>query len=394
MQLIVAWPDWNTRVDRCLMFSHTAEWLDAVYLLTACPLRPDVIDRLHPKAQVVMLGSGLSGIRFRQAVRRFAHDIVEQAVASGQQTILHDLAIARLIPNPLGSQKAARQLVRGVVSFYSPTVIAARTRAWRTNRQKRLGLRQEWANWRSVLTRLPLEFYSAGVAHAVIGNNEDIRADVIRYYRRPPQRVFVMPAEIDIDYFADAGRLPDMEPPTVLFCGRLYERKGIFDLLVAAKQLQDKGVACRFLLVGDNSLEPERIARTIADYALSQVVSILPVQPRMAVRDLMRSCSVFAFPSYFEGSPRVVKEAMAAGCPVVTYDIPGTRLFDPSGEALRLIPLGDKTGLAQAVGQLLRDPDYRARLGAAGQRCMQAGFGLTAVAGQLVNLYSRLFQAA
>lgn len=388
MELIVAWPDWNWRPDRCLMFAHTAQWLDRVQLLTAVPLRPELAARLHPAAEVVYLGAHLKGMAFRRAVRDAAAKLLQER--AGHQVALHDLAIARLLPSAPLLREAADVDVRGLVSLYIPTPTAWQTRAWRAERGQRLPWRQELNHARSVAQRLPLEYYASRVADAVTGNSEQIRQDVMRAYGVSAARAHTMPAEVDSDYFAWAP-LRTAQPPILLFCGRLYARKGVFDLLAMADRLRAAGLDFRLRLVGHNEVEAGPIAQEIDRLRLRELVETIPFQPRARIRELMQEAAVFVFPSYLEGSPRAVKEAMATGCPAVAYDIPGTRILDPQGEALRLAPLGDVERFTAEVARLLRDPAERARLGAAGQQQMQQTFSVQAVAQQMVALYQQVF---
>jgi glycosyltransferase involved in cell wall biosynthesis len=280
--------------------------------------------------------------------------------------------------------------VRGVVSFYSPTVHGFLSRAWRPN-GRRLELKQEFVHWRSSLLKIPQEFYAAQVADAVIGNSDQIRQDVQRYYRKPAGRAFSLPAAVDYEYWAAEGEVAS-HTPIIFYCGRLYARKGVFDLLQACRQLAQSGLEFRLVLAGEDQLEGEQVAQAVSALGLDHHVTLLPHQPRPRIRELMQTATLFVFPSYFEGSPRAVKEAMAAGCPVVTYDIPGTRFIDPSGESLRLVPLGDLEALAQAIQELLISPAHRDALGQAGQRRMKQFFSTRVIAARLVSLYHQLFE--
>lgn len=388
MELIVAWPDWNYRPDRCLMFAHTAEWLDRVQLLTAVPLRQELQARLHSRAEVVYLGQDLKGFSFRRAVRQAAAALLK--TPAGRQIILQDLAIARLLPNPAARTSTGRENVRGVVSLYTPTPTAWKARAWRADRGQRLPWRQELNHVKSVAIKLPLEYYACRVADAVTGNSEQIRRDAIYSYGVSPERTHAMPAEVDSEYFASTPRRA-AQPPILLFCGRLYARKGVFDLLSMANSLRAAGLDFRLRLVGHNQVEADQISQEIDRLDLREIVETIPFQPRARIRDLMQEAAVFVFPSYLEGSPRAVKEAMATGCPTVAYDIPGTRILDPQGEALRLVPVGDSERFTNEVAQLLRHPLERERQGAAGQRQMQQTFSVQAVAQQMVALYQQVF---
>ena len=388
MQLIVAWPNWNTRADRCLMFSNIGEWIDKVYLITAKDIEPSISARLHPNSQIIYLDQSLSGWSFLRGVRSASRKILVEATDHNQQTILHDLAVARLIPKPLGLN-INHNLIRTVVSFYSPTVSNWTLRAWRTNRNERLPWKQEFTHLYSVLPRIPMEFFTARFADAVIGNNEQIKDDVIGKYGKNAACVFNMPTEVDTEFFD--GERDESIHPKILFCGRLYSRKGVFDLLYAVSMVREQSASFTLQLVGDNSIEKNEIDKKIKELNLSGNVEIIPHQPRASIKNLMKTATVFVLPSYLEGSPRVVKEAMAAGCPVVTYDIPGTRAIDPSGKSLILVPVGDISGLAIAIMGLLNNVQMRRELGNIGREFVKDKYSLPSVSRQIFKLYEALY---
>ena len=89
---------------------------------------------------------------------------------------------------------------------------------------------------------------------------------------------------------------------------------------------------------------------------------------------LMHLMDVFALPSYREGMPRSILEAMAAGRPVVATDIRGCREEVVEGETGFLVPTRDVAELANRLERLVVDPGLRARLGAAGQARAAAEF--------------------
>lgn len=390
MILIVAWPNWNVRADRCRMFAATAEWLDGVFLLTSDALSPELNTQLHPNAQVIYPESPVRGWGFRDWARRKAFQIMSQAAHDNKPIVLHDLAIARLIPVRGLLRRRAKPEVRTVLSLYSPTYSNFRDRRWRVDSGKRLTRRQEYIYWHAAVTRLPLEYISCRLADVVTGNSEEICQDVVDGYRISSNRVYFMPTAVDLDYFYPYNA-HKVDPPQILFCGKMLSRKGVFDLLEVGHRLLAEGRSFEMLFVGQNSLEAPQIAHTVKDLGLEGVTTFLPHQSREKIRKLMHRASLLVLPSYLEGSPRVVKEAMAAGCPVVTYDLPGTRQLDEAGSAIQFVALGNINALSQAIKRLLDSETEREHRGRVGLKLVRESYGTRSVAKQMTNMYKELF---
>ncbi len=98
---------------------------------------------------------------------------------------------------------------------------------------------------------------------------------------------------------------------------------------------------------------------------------------------------MLVLPSWIEGLPLVVLEAMAAGVPVVATSVGGTPEAVVDGETGLLVPPRDVDALAGAIDALLSDPERAQRLGAAGRRRARERFDADAAAQRVVGLYDR-----
>lgn len=142
--------------------------------------------------------------------------------------------------------------------------------------------------------------------------------------------------------------------PVVLAVARLAPQKGLETLLDAAQRSKGSDPAPRVVIVGDGPLHDTLAARIAAER--------LPVRlagRRDDVADLLAAADVAVSASVWEGQPVFVQEALRAGVAVVATDAGGTR--EVTGEAARLVPVGDAAALADALSQLVGDPAERAR---------------------------------
>ncbi len=198
----------------------------------------------------------------------------------------------------------------------------------------------------------------------------------------PPQRIRRIPLWVDAGYILGIpaapppGAPPDPvvpgEGPLVLFIGQLKIRKG-YDLL--ARAMPDVLAACptaRFVFLGQNPAQAAELeAICAANGSRHALVLLGPVDEGAKVR-LLRRAACLVYPTRYElfGLPPL--EAMVAGCPVVSTDLPVVRDMIQSETNGLLAPPEDPAGLAAAIRRLLDDPALRARL-IAGGRAVAAG---------------------
>ncbi|WP_226010904.1 glycosyltransferase family 4 protein [Halomicrobium salinisoli] len=144
----------------------------------------------------------------------------------------------------------------------------------------------------------------------------------------------------------------------ILFVGRLERGKGLFDLLEAFESVDD----AKLLIAGTGALY-EPLADAVRDQELeAELLGYCDDVP-----SLMASADVFVLPSYREGTPRVITEAMAAGLPVVATDIAGIPEQVRDGETGYLVEPGDVRSLSDHLEELLDDPQKRTQFGRAGR---------------------------
>ncbi len=169
------------------------------------------------------------------------------------------------------------------------------------------------------------------------------------------QSVVVNGSGVDMNRFA---RKPLPQAPVVLMVARLVWSKGIREYLRAAAIVRRQNPAVRFLLVGGLDSNPESLrAEELEENIQNSVIEYCGHCED--VRPYLEQCSVFVLPSYHEGTPRCVLEAMAVGRPIVTTDAPGCRETVRDGDNGFLVPVGDGETLAQRILQLAKDPQLR-----------------------------------
>ncbi len=103
------------------------------------------------------------------------------------------------------------------------------------------------------------------------------------------------------------------------------------------------------------------------------------------MRPAIQQCHVYVLPSYHEGLPRTVLEAMAMGRPIITTDVPGCRETVVPGENGFLVPAKDAPTLAGAMGQFLARPELMARMAERSRRLAEERFDVRAVNAKMLR---------
>ena len=202
-------------------------------------------------------------------------------------------------------------------------------------------------------------------------------------------KVHVVHCGLEKEYFTAA---PSMEvSKNRLVCvGRLCEQKGQLLLIEAARQLRAQNVDLELVLAGDGEMRPE-IEALVTLYRLEKNVRITGWIGGKQVADEIRQARALILPSFAEGLPVVIMEAMALKKPVISTFVAGIPELVKTGEHGWLVPASDIEALVKAVKTCLETPERElTRMGEAGS---ERAFSRHLVDVQVANL-ANLFAAA
>jgi glycosyltransferase involved in cell wall biosynthesis len=171
----------------------------------------------------------------------------------------------------------------------------------------------------------------------------------------------------------------------LLFVGRLSAVKGVPLLLAALARARVERPSLTLTLVGDG---PERahLEAEARALELGKAVAFLGYRSQEEVAQLLAEASVLVLPSFAEGVPVVLMEAMATGLPVVATRIAGIPELVEDGVSGRLVPPGEEDALARAILEVVQDPAKAAEMGAAGRSRVRSSFDARTEAARLARL--------
>jgi glycosyltransferase involved in cell wall biosynthesis len=204
------------------------------------------------------------------------------------------------------------------------------------------------------------------------------------------EKLRIVHCGIDPDVFGPVQRTRRSgEPLRILCVGRLVAVKGQAVLLEAVADLRGRGMAVHLTLVGDG---PSRgaLERRAAELGLAEHVTFTGPLGDDRMPGFYAAADVFCLPTFAEGLPIVLMEAMATELPVVTTPVAGIPELVEDRVTGRIVAPADAEGLADALEELARDPKLARRLGAAGRQKVLEDFDIRDAATELERLFAPL----
>lgn len=197
---------------------------------------------------------------------------------------------------------------------------------------------------------------------AVFFQNPDDRAVFQEMGLFPPKLPVTMinGSGVDLDWYAPRS-LP--ATPIFLLIARLLADKGIREYVAAARALKAEFPQARFRIAGDVDPNPLSVSRAeVAQWVSEGVIEYLGALDD--VRPAFAEAQIYVLPSYREGTPRTVLEAMAMGRPIITTDAPGCRETVVHGRNGYLVPVRDVEALRSAMERFIVEPELASEMGA------------------------------
>lgn len=242
---------------------------------------------------------------------------------------------------------------------------------------------------RSGVQTVARKLYSTALrrAHAVIFQNPDDAREFLDLGLLSSG----VPVEVVNGSGVDLTHFSFQEPRTAdgnftfLMVARLLKAKGLLEYAAAAIEVRRLYPNARFLLIGDLDENPDAVpASAVESWTKAGVMEWLG--PITDVRPYLNECDVFVLPSYREGTPRAVLEALATGRAIVTTHAPGCRETVQDQQNGFLVPVGDVNALASAMKRFLETPSLAASMGVESRRIAETKYDLRLVNAEMLRI--------
>lgn len=236
------------------------------------------------------------------------------------------------------------------------------------------------------LTALVTTLYRSALARAetVVFHNQDNRDVFVsrRIIEAEKSRVG-RGSGVDLEHFA--FRPLPASGSVFLVIARLLGEKGLREYATAAKNVRARHPEATFQILGPADSSPDSIpleeVQAWHDQGIIQYLGVTyDVRPRI------EDCHIYVLPSYHEGMPRSVLEAMAMGRPILTTDVPGCRETVVPGENGFLVPMADVAALEDRLTWFLGNRDQWARMGLASRRMTEKHFDVHKINAEMITM--------
>lgn len=211
------------------------------------------------------------------------------------------------------------------------------------------------------------------------------------------QRIFEETTLVDDEYLRDFSiekrirRAQSHKPTRLLFLSRILREKGICETIQAVRKLREKRHDICLTVAGDGPFfnEARQFARTVG---AAESVSFLGYVKGQQKKGLLVNSDIFVFPSYSEGMPNSVLEAMAFGLPVVTRPVGGIKDFFMNGEHGYMTESKDPEIIATLIERIMTDRALMTKMSRTVHEYAKKRFMASSVAERLTDIYKTMMR--
>ena len=286
---------------------------------------------------------------------------------------------------------------RGVTHIHAHFGEVPATVAWfaaELGRRRSATSVQTWSvtvhGWREftneAAANLPQKFRAAAF---VAGISDFTRAQLMRIAgaTHANERFHVVRCGLPMDSYPFDPRAEMSAVPNILMVARLSEEKGHTIVLEALALLKSQGTTMNVVFIGSGPIQA-RLAAQATKLGLDEQVNWMGAQEPSVVHEQLKQCDIFCLPSFAEGLPVVLMEAMAVGRPVITTFISGIPELVENNVTGLVLPAGRSDLLADALRRLTTDSELRHHIVKHGRQRVEAQHDVEPIARQLAELFT------
>lgn len=217
----------------------------------------------------------------------------------------------------------------------------------------------------------------------VIALSQEWKKEFVKIFNHP--RIEVVNNGIDIEKFLEGRNSIEEYNKSFLFLGRLGKRKGAWDVLEAVKKIKNIYPELKVYMAGDG--EVEKVREKVIEEDLNDQISVVGWTDFDGKIELMKKTSTLLLPSYNEGLPMSILEAMAAGKVIITTDVGGIPEVIKSNENGIIIKPGDVDGLSKAMLFVIENKKFDVLCSENNIRKIEENFSIRIAHSKIIDIY-------
>jgi len=237
----------------------------------------------------------------------------------------------------------------------------------------------------------PLELKHINASDIIVTVSNPI-AKELKEYNLDPEDVIVVGNGVDEKFFFPNQKKSVNDDKYILYTGRMDREKGLFDLVECGRYICNERSDISFIFAGSGR-DLNILKHKTRKAGLQDRFIFLGQVDKNHIVKLYQKASIFVFPSYHEGLPTVLLEAMSCGLPIIATDVRGNRDLISQGENGILIPTGEPKKIAEAINMLLEDEKLRIYLGKNARNTIIEKYTWEIIANKMLRYYESLVGA-
>jgi glycosyltransferase involved in cell wall biosynthesis len=216
--------------------------------------------------------------------------------------------------------------------------------------------------------------------------SQSIAQELKEEYSIDLNKIFIVGNGVDEKFFQPLEEKHENKNKYILYVGQILRDKGIFDLLECARNLCKERFDVSFILAGVGR-DSFTLERKIKEVKLQNRFILLGQVDKEKLLKLYQNASLFVFPSYHEGLPSALMEAMSCSLPIVATDVRGNRDLICNNENGILVPSGDPKKMAGIINLLLNDQKLSNKLGKNARKTIEKNYTWDKVSCKIIKCY-------
>jgi glycosyltransferase involved in cell wall biosynthesis len=200
----------------------------------------------------------------------------------------------------------------------------------------------------------------------------------------PPDKIYRIPNGVDYTVFSPTDEQPNVKiEPEILFVGRIEKEKNLFTVLKALQILKEHGYLVRFTVIGEGTLKADLEREAVNNGLRVELVGVVPYEQ---LPNYYRRAAAFVLPSYIEGHPKALIEAMSCGLPCIVSNCEANRALIEDGKTGLLFDPLDAQDLANKLKIVLENPVKAKQYGQHAREYVVRHFDIRNLIKQEINL--------